>query len=303
MRTILKLGISLSVFATLLSCETSVNKNEYLNTPFLYLGSENHEFSEPPVHVQKNVLLEDYTGHYCGYCPDASKIIKELLNTPKYADRLIPVSIYPTTAFNRFSPGADRFFYDFTTDEGDKLDAYYGVSSKNLPNGVVNRTEFESDLILGRSKWKNAIDDILEEPAIAWVDVHADYDNTDNKYLTISTRVKMLDSYPNLINVNVVLVEDHIINWQLDYSQDPKEVENYEHNFVLRYNNEAFNRNLFGTWGIELGSNNKNSDEVKQVTTTLNGTDWNVNNLYAVAYIYDATTKEVLQVNKTKVIQ
>lgn len=301
MKTILNLVISISLLITIISCKDKIEKDEYLNTPFLTLESTPYAFPNPPATIVKNVLLEDFTGHKCGYCPNASRKIKTLLNMPKYADRVIPVAIYGSSSFNTYTPGAERFYYNFTTEEGDKIDQYYGVSQKSFPNGLIDRVEYENEFIVGHPKWQNALDIVLEESPIAWVDVYAKYNSTDNKYLTIDTRVNLLKNYSNPINVNVVLIENNIINWQIDYSQTPKEIENYTHNYVLRYNNELHNRNLYGAWGIGLNSTLKGTDEIKRVTTTLNGTGWNVNNLYAIAYIYDATTKEVLQVNKVKV--
>ncbi len=301
MKTILNKGVSLIVFIALFSCGDKIQRDEYLNTPFLSLESTPYSFPDPPAIVVKNVLLEDFTGHKCGYCPNASRKIKTLLSMPKYADRIIPIAIYGSGSFNTYTPGADMFYYNFTTEEGDEVDKYFGVSQKSFPNGLIDRKEYENEVIIGHPKWQNALDIVLEETPVAWVDVYAKYNNTGNNYITIDTRINLLETYPNPINVNVVLIEDHIVNWQIDYSKTPKQVENYVHNHVLRYNNELHNRNLYGTWGAGLKSTNNGTDEIKRVTTTLNGTDWNVDNLYAIAYIYDANTKEILQVNKTKV--
>lgn len=300
MKTFLKSSVLLGLFAFSVSCGNQVKEAEYVTLPFLYPESTPFSFPEPPADVKKNILLEDFTGHQCGYCPGAAKKITELLEIPKYAERVIPVAVYCSGPFNTHFPNADKFYYDFTTKQGIEVDLSYGMSS-SLPNGLVNRTAYNNEVIVGFPKWQQAIDKQLEEPAVAWVDVHTSYSNDDNRYLTIDSRVKMLENYPNPINLNVVVIENGIVNWQKDYSQDPSEVEDYVHNHVLRYNNDVYNRNLFGTWGIDLKSNQAGADEIKRVTTTLNSTDWNINNLYAIAYIYDATTREILQVNKTKI--
>ena len=301
MHTVLKIGIVLGLLSFTFSCEKKVRTEEYLNAPFLANEAIAYNFPDPPAEIKKKILLEDFTGHKCGYCPRASKKIVEILNMPQYKDVVIPVAIYGSGPFNTFDPDADRFYYNFTTEEGIEVDKSFGVSDKSLPNGLVNRKEYENNRIVGYPKWINAIDHALDDNPVAWVDVYAKYIDNDNKYLTIDTRVKMLENYPNPINVNTILVENNIVNWQRDYSQDPKEVENYVHNQVLRYNNEIHNRNLFGAWGIEISPTQAGTDKIKRVTTTLNGTDWNVNNLYAISYIYDVQTKEVLQANKVKV--
>ena len=284
------------------SCNEEVDLDGYLNTPFVDVGTAEYTFPDPPADVVRKVLLEDFTGHKCGNCPRAAEKITEILGMPQYADNVIAVAIHGDGGdFNSFNPDDTMFYYDYTTPEGIDLDRDFGVSAKGLPNGLVNRKEYENNLILGHSNWQAAIDQALSEEPAAWVDLHAQYDGTSNKYITIDTRIKMLENYPNPINVNVILVENNIVNWQVDYDANPKRIPNYVHKHVMRYNHELENRNLFGTWGVSLSGTNQNIDEVKRVTTTLNGTDWNLDNLYAIAYIYDATTKEVLQVNEVHV--
>lgn len=301
MKNILKKSIVVGTILALSSCTDDVVVDEYLNTPFL-ADVEAYNFPAPPAEVKRKVLLEDFTGHRCGNCPRAAEKIAEILGNTAYADQVIAVAIHGDGGdFNAFDPSADMFFYDFTTPEGIDLDRNFGVSAKGLPNGLINRAEYNNDVVIGYPNWQSAIDAAMAVEPVAWVDVHAKYVANGDNYITIDTRVKMLESYPNPINVNVVLVENNIVNWQIDYSANPKTIENYKHKHVLRYNHEQVNRNLFGTWGIGLSGTTANIDEIKRVSTTTNGTDWNVDNLYAIAYIYDATTKEILQANEVHV--
>lgn len=303
MKNILKISIILGSLLTLSSCCDEVELDDYLNTPYLSLDIDPYVFPDPPAEVKRNILLEDFTGHKCGNCPRAADKIEEIMASSPYSEQVIPVAIHGDGGnFNTFNPDDEKFFYDFTTPEGIDLDRHFGVSAKGLPNGLVNRKEYESGTIIGFPKWKAAIDEVINDSPVAWVDVHGQFHVSEgNNLITIDARVKMLESYPNPINVNVIIVENNMINWQKDYDATPKDIKDYVHKHVLRYNHEIKNRNLYGTWGIELETTHSNTDEIKRITTTIDGTDWNLDNLYAIAYIYDATTKEVLQVNEAHV--
>lgn len=303
MKNVIKKGLILGALVALSSCAEDVVLDEYLNTAFVPSSAVAYNFPDPPADVKRKVLLEDFTGHRCGNCPRAAEKITDLLGNSPYSEQVIPVAIHGDGgAFNAFNPNDSKFFYDFTTPEGIDLDRNFGVSATGLPNGLVNRKEFNNKVVVGYPKWQAAIDEFLDDDPVAWVDVHGQYDaDGGNNYINIDARVKMLKSYPNAINVNVIIVENNIVNWQIDYQASPKEIENYKHKHVLRYNHEQNNRNLYGTWGTSLSATNANVDEIKRVSTTLNGTDWNVDNLYVIAYIYDADTKEVLQVNEAHV--
>ena len=302
MKNLLKTSIILGSFIAMSSCTEDVVVDEYLNTPFLDASAEAYTFPAPPADIKRKVLLEDFTGHKCGNCPRAAEKIEEILAMAPYSEQVIAVAVHGDGGdFNSFNPDDEMFFYDFTTPEGIDLDRNFGVSAKGLPNGLVNRAEYENNVIVGYPKWQAAIDVALAEDPVAWVDVYAKYTPSSNNYVTIDARVKMLESYPNPINVNVILVENNIVNWQIDYQANPKTISDYKHKHVMRYNHELDNRNLYGTWGTGLSATTANVDEIKRVSTTLNGTDWNVDNLYAIAYIYDANTKEILQVNEVHV--
>lgn len=304
MKNLLKTSLILGALIAVSSCSEDVVVKEYLNSPFYAEGAVEYDFPAPPADVKRKVLLEDFTGHRCGNCPRAAEKIEDILGSSPYSEHVIPVAVHGDGGdFNAFDPNADMFYYDFTTPEGIDLDRSFGVSAKGLPNGLINRTEYNNNVVVGYPNWQAAIDVALAEDPVAWVDVHAAYMVTDKNYINIEARVKMLESYPNPINVNVILVENNIVNWQIDYSTDPKTIENYVHKHVMRYNHETFNHNLYGTWGIDLSATTAGTDEIKRVSTTLNGTDWNVDNMYAIAYIYDATTKEVLQVNEVHVVK
>src|SRR4051812_713694 len=85
------------------------------------------------VAANKNAVLTEYTGVYCGYCPDGHKIATNLYN----ADPVHVVLIndhcggYATVAVGE---------PDFTTPEGTSISTMATMNILGYPAGDVNRT-------------------------------------------------------------------------------------------------------------------------------------------------------------------
>ena len=94
---------------------------------------------------QRNVLIEDFTGHRCKNCPKASKKIEELV-TAFGSDRIIGLAIHAGPG-NFTSTNAD-YPTDFTTLEGKQIQNFFGTNA--LPVGMVNREGYTPS---GNSHW------------------------------------------------------------------------------------------------------------------------------------------------------
>ena len=75
---------------------------------------------------KRNVIIEEYTGVYCGYCPDGHRIANEL--AAKYQDRLFVLNIHTGGYANDAS-------IDFRTEDGNII----GAKVNSFPTGNVNR--------------------------------------------------------------------------------------------------------------------------------------------------------------------
>ena len=103
----------------------------------------------------------------------------------------------------------------------------------------------------------------------------------------------------------VVLTEDSIVKPQTDYSKPPgqQDVLNYVHRHVLR------GALTSTSWGDSLTTNVAAGDSItKSINYTLpatfpatNGIAPNENLCYVIAYIYNAATYEVVQVEEQKI--
>jgi thiol-disulfide isomerase/thioredoxin len=238
-----------------------------------------------PQDVYRKVLIEEFTGHRCTNCPAGHQILDQLHQ--QYGDTLVTIGIhYGSLA----KPLGSLFSYDFRTEPGNAIGADYGIDA--IPAAIVNMV-YESGG-WPRSQWANVIRDVDRSQVVAAIQLINEY-NADSKVLKANAKVTLLKEYSNPLQLALYLVEDGIVKPQKDGNQD---IEDYVHNHVLR---AALN----GAFGMVL--NDGNTFNVGESATFASGvdmsaTDWNPNNCYVVAVLFNPTVREVVQVEKLDVI-
>jgi len=225
-----------------------------------------------------NILLEEFTGHTCIYCPGGSKIAKAL--EQQYYGKIFVVTIH---CGNMARPeNGDKYNYDFRTLEGTELDVFYKINTDGLPRGMINRFPYNNKTTISASNWKNAVTNFWKSNKIRQVDIDltAQYNNS-TKIISGNLKLNYLISQNLQNKLSVWIVEDDIINWQRSIDP-PYDIPDYQHNDVLRY---SFN----GTWGENISSSNIPVGFVfeKNYSLQIEDRDWNPNNLRFIAFVYD----------------
>lgn len=250
----------------------------------------------------KKILIEDFTGHLCPNCPDAARELTIIHDI--YGDQIIGMAIHVSKAFAKPYPisSAPNFQYDFRTSWGHDWDVFYGISNSGLPKGMINRIGYPNDSHrLGKDEWASIVANELTKET----DFKITIESSSNNIIIYS---KTLKSISGDYNLAVCLTESNIINWQKD-GQD--NVEDYEHNHVLRsvLIDEALSSSTSYIAGQEI-EKQINYDltsleefNIDYSTNTAefgngNAGGWNANNMSVIAYIYNANTKEILQVEE-----
>lgn len=218
--------------------------------------------------VQRNVLLEDFTGQNCRNCPDAHKVIESLESL--YGDNLIAVSIHG----GQFAiPVADSWiswgYVGLASPEGIAYNDSKGLSS--WPAGDIDR----SSGTLEHDKWADAVRARIERPAQADIDITA---AVDNGVIVIATDITPREDYSGTLQLWVT--ESGIVAAQND---NGTEIPDYVHNNVLR---AAVN----GTWGEPLTGKAGQTVSVSH-TIPLRHNDqeqWNPANLSIVGFVYNS---------------
>ena len=202
----------------------------------LYPGTQqDYESTEWPTFVantntDRNILVEDFTGHKCIFCPPAAELAKTLEdNNPGrvYATAIHtgPESYDPN--WGGVAPGAFQtiapplYTHNFANDEGLQIGGYFGADMPGSafsgnPRGTISRIEDGSNQItLNPNNWTSALN-----TALAANDLKVNLQAESNFYPTLSgyflhTEIEILDaSLTNELNTVVYLVEDSIIKPQ-----------------------------------------------------------------------------------------
>jgi Outer membrane protein Omp28 len=239
------------------------------------------------------ILIEEFTGHKCGNCPRAHEKIEQLKSL--YGDAIIPVAFH-VGFFALPSTSGDEFTADFRTVPGDVLDSYFNMSNgAGLPSGLVNRIPLENNVPLYHEDWASVIEQRTSAPVQALMTLDCEY-SSETDSLHIQTSVKFLEDISNDIKIVLYIIEDNIVDWQKDYDHDPVDIENYTHRHVFR---DAIN----SAWGENLVTTEVSEGELFNKTHkyVLNDT-WIPENCEVIAYIYNAETLKIIQVEHEKVI-
>jgi hypothetical protein len=127
------------------------------------------------------------------------------------------------------------FSADFRTETGNFLDNKFKVS-ESVPKGLINRGRFggSSTALLASSSWGGKISELLAKPAPDFtLYLHPFYDDSLKQFYAIS-HVKIRNEVNLPLKLELYLVEDSIVNWQLDYKNAVSLNPNYIHRYMLR---------------------------------------------------------------------
>jgi hypothetical protein len=249
--------------------------------------TDSTDTSDTVIYIRK-ILLEDYTGHRCGNCPRSHEKLQELLNV--YGIKIVPLCVHA----GFFAMPMSQYTADYRTSTGNDLNTYFGNSNAGLPNGMVNRTELDGNVIIQHSNWEQVIQGILLLEPEMDIKIVNDYNSTSN---TLKTDIKLtsLNEFSQTLKLAVYLKEDSIVSFQTDYDHDPQDISDYIHRHVLR---DAIN----STWGDLV------SDQIITVNQTINfsyyytlNSSWQSSKCSVVAYVYDDETKQIIQAEEIKV--
>lgn len=192
--------------------------------------------------VTRKVLLEDYTGFYCGTCPPAAEIAASLDSI--YGERLVIVAVHANFFADVSLHSAPYNSPDLRTSAGEEYYTFFGVSSN--PVGMVNRTPVGGNHILSKDAWGTAIAQALNDEPELGIKLIPQYNATDRK-LNLTAEIKYLKPGSEYDKLVLMLTETPIIAAQKDYRLSPSDILNYSHKHVLR-------ANINGTWGDLLNT-------------------------------------------------
>ena len=218
----------------------------------------------------KRVLLEQYTGAWCGWCVDGSVVMDELIK--EFPDNVIGVKVHQ----------GDDMEIPKVFDSIKTLVPFY-------PSGSIDRVTFPGEATVGtsREKWKEYV--LLQMNKGSDIDVNISNVSFDKatRLLKATVEATFVKSMNGDLRLNLMVVEDNVTGTGSGYDQSnyisgnasfkghpyfdkPAKIVGYEHRSVVR----AYPA---GVWGI------KNS--IPAVTST--GEKYTANFTYTVPANFD----------------
>ncbi len=227
----------------------------------------------------KKIVLEEYTGIHCQYCPDGHKVANQI--KAAHPNDVFIINIHQGSYAN---PGAGE--PNFKTSFGDALAAQTGLTG--YPAATVNRHVFSPATVTAtstRTQWVTNSDVILALPSYANLGVTASV-NVQTKVMTVYVEAYYTANGPASNMLNVALIQDNVEGPQVGASSyNPSQVlpnGNYNHGHMLRHL-------ITGQWGDSILVTTQGTLVQKTYTYTLpaniNSVDLELGNLEIVAFI------------------
>lgn len=229
---------------------------------------------------KKNVVLEEFTGIHCGYCPDGHRIANEMVAANP--GKVFLINIH---AGGYATPAAGEL--DLRSAAGTAIDGASGVTG--YPAGSVNRSK--SPWSEGRGGWTTTATGILAQnsPVNVFVKSYVDFKTRE---LTTEVEVYYTSASAQAKNyLTVALTQDNILGTQTDYGNynptnwvDGK----YKHNHVLRQLITS------GNFGEAIDTTTSGYYKYKKFVTTIpasyNSVEAVLYNMNVVAFVSESST-------------
>ena len=185
----------------------------------------------------KNVILEEFTGIHCVFCPDGHAIAQAIQNANP--DDVFLINIHSGSF--AVPSGSEP---DYRTQWGGAIDGQAGVAG--YPAGTVNRHLFPgwsqgTGTAMSRNRWSSAANIIMGEASYLNVGLEATI-VTSTRQLIVQVEVYYTGDSPESTNkLNVAITQNNIYGPQTGGGAG----NNYKHMHMLRHF-------LTGQWGVEI---------------------------------------------------
>ncbi len=230
----------------------------------------------------KNIILEEFTGISCGYCPDGHKIGQDLHDANP--NDVFLINIHTGGYATPQGPGTD-----FNTSFGSAIAGQSGLSG--YPAGTVNRHQFTmtqgGGTAMSRGDWNSASSQLLSQVSPVNVGIQASIDMATST-LTVDVEVYYTGSQTVSTNMlNIAVVQNGILGPQSGGSTyNPTAIDPatglYTHNHMLRHM-------MTGQWGESIMDVTQNTLYSNQFTwtmpTNINGVMLDPTNIDVVAFV------------------
>ena len=202
----------------------------------------------------RKVVLEEFTGINCVYCPDGHR--RANLLREAHPGEVFILNVHQGS----LATGTP----DLRTSYGDALANQAGIET--YPNATINRHVFSGYTSLAvpeRNQWETLSESILDMEAYANIAARATVD-WQTREMQITVQIYYTGNGAATNNLNIALLQDYIYGYQSGASSNPDQVDGnqYVHMHALR-------DLVTGQWGEEITTTTQGSLVEKTYTYTI----------------------------------
>ena len=257
------------------------------------VSSDDNSTPEQPQQQYRNVLIEEFTGRNCPYCPMGHKALDDISNINP--GKVFPVNIH---AQNSLSPSS------YPNLNIDVSSSYYNAFNNmgGIPSVMVNRVG--ESVHPANNECSNLVSQQLSQLAEVNIDGKVVI-NPDTRVAEITVELEYTSSSAYNTNyLTIMMLQDNIIGSQQGSSYNPEQIVDgqYRHMHVLR-------DVITPTWGDAVSPATAGTLITKQYIYNIpeiigdpNGVEVDLDNIYFLAFVaetYQGTpTRPILNVNK-----
>ncbi len=228
----------------------------------------------------KNVMIEDFTAHQCGNCPEAAIIASDIHE--EHPDRVSVIAIH---AGSLAATDDDHYIVDWTCEESE---VYFSqLDFQANPLGRINRAP-GLGTVNAPADWGARTQEQLDEDPIVVLQMITDFISEEN-HLNIHVFSEFVQDFGEDAKLAILITESGLVGGQLDYSQDPTFVEEYEFEHLLR-------GSVTGALGLSVGDDLNDGYSITSSYTFTWPSEWEAANCSVVAFVYDNTSGALLNV-------
>lgn len=244
--------------------------------------------------TNRNVLIEDFTGHRCNNCPNAATLLHNLMdaNPNRVFGAGVHTSSLGMSSFQEENAEYPTILYnDLAFEIGLYFGSQPGTSFQGNPHGTVNRIPNGTDNTLSPGSWTSQTTTALASTLRVNLQSSANY-FASTRGIFLHTEVDKFDNtLTNDLALVVYVIEDSLVAPQLMPNLTHNDT--YVHRDIMRgcIDGKAFGRTL------TAADQNINGKYYVNYTYKL-PEQYNPDNMHLLIYVYDKTTYEIYQVIK-----
>lgn len=271
----------------------------------------------------RNILIEDFTGHRCVFCPPAAAEAKNIADNNPGRAFVAGIHAGPepfdqedAANWDGVAPGdfqtivPPTWIHNFANKDGLQIGSYFGPSGFNAvsqftgnPRGTISRiVDGTGQHTIHPSNWSAMATSVLTANDLKVNIQAASNFYSSTRGLFLHTEIEVLDpSLTNDLYTVVYLIEDTIVKPQKFPSLDSLD---YEHHDIMRgtLDGRPFGQKLDDS---KLGTNGKYyvNYSVALPLGPFNSQDghlYDYSNMHVLIYVRDAVTEEIYHVIKHK---